>query len=545
MAINRKFRNAPCPCGSGLRFKHCHGHPNQQYPPAELVAAVKEAERLNEAAELVRQYQQGFGKPIISVEQKGYRIVAVANRVKWSRGWLWFTDFLLDHLKDSIGREWGTQAVRDSLQHPLFRWLRRMNEYMQSQQVTGLNSFRSEEIGFLTSVFRLGYALYLIDHHDQLDPTLIKRLRSTSQFRAAYYETLIAAAFAVSGAKINMAEHAHLSETVPEFWATGKSQRRYAVEAKCKDAWRCTPDPAATDFKGELRQWIRDKIYRASKKKLKDAVYCFELSIPNELDVDQWKAVQATVKEALAEAEGITVKGVPALPAYVIVTNHGHLVNDDAKGLTTVAMLHGFRLENLVDGVELPLETAMEWHDAHRDIHWVLKCMEEIQRIPATFDGTPAEFAWAEHEGRRVLRIGQALEINFPDGPDLRGILRDVCSHGSEAHVVIETVDGQHHIASIPLTPEEAEAARMYGDAVFGKPEKRRKNLGDDPLALYDWFLEVYSRYDRDALLRQIEGHFLLEEISKLPLEELLVRVAREVTKAAVNQAQRSEKAAA
>jgi hypothetical protein len=456
--------------------------------------------------------------------------------VKWSRGWLWFTDFLLDHLKDSLGRDWGTQAQKDGSDHPLFRWLRRMNEFMKRHEIAGMNSFRSEEVGFLTSVFRLGYALYLIDHHNQLDQILIRRLRSPRQFRPACYETLIAAAFVLSGATIKMAEPVRINQRVPEFWATGKSGRRYAVEAKCKEGWKSSPDPEERGFKEELRQWLRDQIHKASQKKLANGVYCFELSIPDSLTVEQWQSVQITVNSALSEAEAITVKGAPVGSAYVIVTNHGHLVNDDAQGLTTVAMLHGFRLANFGSGIELPIETAMEWHDAHRDIHWVLQCMEEVQTVPATFDGTPPEFVWAQHEGGHVLKIGEAIEINFPDGDDLRGTLRDVCSHENEAHVVIEVPDGKQYIAHIPLNEREAEAARTYGDAVFGKAEKRRKNLGDDPMALYDWFLEVYSSYDREALLRQIPGHSHYDEIAQLAHNEMIVRIAREVTKAAIHQ---------
>ncbi len=84
--------------------------------------------RDHEASELVRQYQQGFGRPIISAELKGARIVAVSKRIKWSTKWRWFPDFLLDHVKDTLGRQWGMEAQQRKLDHPLFRWLARMNK---------------------------------------------------------------------------------------------------------------------------------------------------------------------------------------------------------------------------------------------------------------------------------------------------------------------------------------------------------------------------------------------------------------------------------
>lgn len=468
---------------------------------------------------------------------KGARVVAVSNRVKWSTSWRWFTDFLLDHLKDALGREWGAEAQKKKVEHPVFRWLGRMNDAARAHNKSAGPDIKHAQMGFLTSVFRLGYALYLIEHHDQLDQSLIKQLRLPQQFNAAYYETLIAAAFAVSGASIEMAERSGQSKRTPEFWAVGRSGRRYAVEAKCKNGWKSPVEPESDAFKAELRQWIRDQIHRASSKKLQNPVYAFELSIPHCFDPTIWKSIHQLVKEARLEAENITVDGQPASPAHVFVTNHAHLVNDDAGDLDQVAMLEGYRLETFRAGAQVPSETALEWHDEHRDITWVMSCMAEVERIPSTFDGRPPEFLAAELTGERPLKIGQELVIELPDHEPVQGKVHDVLSQGDRAHVILETSDGTHSIVEIPLTATEASAARTYGDAVFGKPQKRQKNL-EEITELYDWFLEVYSKYDKDALLRQISDHPDRDQIAKMPMDRMLVRVAREVTKAAFHQTQ-------
>ena len=228
----------------------------------------------------------------------------------------------------------------------------------------------------------------------------------------------------------------------------------------------------------------------------------------------------------------MTIAGQPPVPAYVIVTNHAHLVNDDAEGADQVAMLEGYRLETFRPGVEVPIETALEWHDEHRDIIWLMRSMEEVERIPSTFDGRPPQFAAAERAGEHILHIGEAMQVDLPDGTTLTGKIRDIVSHDDRAHVVIEAADGEQGIAEIPLTATEAAAARAYGDAVFGKPQKRQRNL-EDITELYDWFLDVYSSYDREALLRQIPDHPEHDQIAKLPMDQMRVRVAREVTKAA------------
>ena len=92
----------------------------------------------------------------------------------------------------------------------------------------------------------------------------------------------------------------------------------------------------------------------------------------------------------------------------------------------------------------------------------------------------------------------------MPDGTAVKGKVHDIVSDEDKAHIVLGAPDGQHSITEIPLTPTETAAARAFGDAVFGKPQKRQRKL-DDITELYGWFLEVYSKYDRDALLRQIQ----------------------------------------
>ncbi len=69
-------RNEPCPCGSGKKFKRCHGRHSSEPlgPPPEMLEAMMKA---REAQETLRQHQQGLGRPIIGADFKGFRITAV------------------------------------------------------------------------------------------------------------------------------------------------------------------------------------------------------------------------------------------------------------------------------------------------------------------------------------------------------------------------------------------------------------------------------------------------------------------------------------
>lgn len=92
-------RNELCPCGSGRKFKRCHGGPEYALPTlvrqAKFEKAIfEEGRRLIErhkAKELQRQKQQGLGRPIISIEHKGFRFVAVGNRLYYGK-WKTFFD---------------------------------------------------------------------------------------------------------------------------------------------------------------------------------------------------------------------------------------------------------------------------------------------------------------------------------------------------------------------------------------------------------------------------------------------------------------------
>src|SRR5260221_105432 len=102
---NKVGRNDPCPCGSGKKYKRCHGGSASQ-PAAMGEAELKEEMdkwlKRVQAEELQRQEQQGFGRPIISTVVNGVRCVAVGDQVYRSTKWKIFHDFLHDYIKSVI-----------------------------------------------------------------------------------------------------------------------------------------------------------------------------------------------------------------------------------------------------------------------------------------------------------------------------------------------------------------------------------------------------------------------------------------------------------
>lgn len=61
-------RNDPCPCGSGKKYKRCHGSPEWQ---ESMTRGMREALARAEAQCAQRERQQGLGRPIVSAEVSG------------------------------------------------------------------------------------------------------------------------------------------------------------------------------------------------------------------------------------------------------------------------------------------------------------------------------------------------------------------------------------------------------------------------------------------------------------------------------------------
>lgn len=66
-------RNELCPCGSGIKYKECHGCGVSKAQEIDKVIARAEAR------EIQRQRQQVLGKPIISSQFEGQRVRGVTK----------------------------------------------------------------------------------------------------------------------------------------------------------------------------------------------------------------------------------------------------------------------------------------------------------------------------------------------------------------------------------------------------------------------------------------------------------------------------------
>ncbi|EHH05151.1 hypothetical protein MEA186_30672 [Mesorhizobium amorphae CCNWGS0123] len=443
-----------------------------------------------------------------------------------SPSWQFVSDFLIDNLMTVFGREWGANASQTIADHMLFSWLDGLGEARKEVGEGVLLPPR----GNVSALTRLAYALYLLEHNDKPQQNLLTRLRHPVNFAPAVYEALVASAFALAGARIDGAEDETGGAPKPEFFATFRNGLIYAVEAKRKKSWKSPFDLNSDAFVDELQGWLRDKLYKASKKALANPVYWFELGIDAEINPDEVDRLRQVVVAGVTNAETITVNGGPPSPAYVFVTNNQDLVNEEASNLGFFALLMGFAMDNFREGV-VDIETAMDNHDIHRPIRWVHDCLSLVQRVPNSFEGVPDELLDDQGQPIDTLRIGKLIPYPRSDGTEGVGRIREIATLDQQAMVVlVDEQTNQQVFAKLLLKPQEAEAAKKFGNAIFGKPEGPQRVIGDR-LRLYDRMLEIYADYDRKSLLNQIRKHPNLIDFENLDTENLRIRVAREIAK--------------
>jgi hypothetical protein len=492
--------------------------------------------RALEAKEFLRARAEGHGRPVISTDINNYRFVAVGSRIYYAKNWRFFTDFLLFHMKEVLGRGWGTRMAAKGDTHLLFVWLRQLNEVAKRSMSEDGSVFEARGEGVVAAVFRFAYALYLIAHHDRIPPTLIRRLRQPVEFLSAVVETMAFATFALAGLKLEMGETEKGVGPEGEFRATSrKTGRTYSIEAKRKNGWTSKVDVASPDFCRELTIWLERKLRDASKKRLTNPIFWFELSIPMFDEMHQAESLQGLVRTALREAEKrVLINGERPDPAYVFITNHGFFADGNDSSLY---MLEGFHIPMHVNGEQVEIEQAMDERDRDRDVAWIFDCIKKVQMVAHRFDGQPDALVGPNHEPIKRLQVGQRLEVSLPDQARVSGIVTQVLSHGTSATVILfDEVSAGQRVIELPLTEVEQQAATALGDAVFGNVNQGGQGSERDPLALYDFFLKAYATTPRARLLEFISAHPEAAMYSQLPTEELRVRLCREWTKAALAQ---------
>lgn len=312
-------RNSQCPCGSGLRYKQCHGRLDQARPEsAEAIGIPQQVlEKLHRSQRAQLRHKEAFGgvREPISLEFQGFRLAAVGKNLLWSKDWRVFPDFLNQYLHGLLKKEWGERqvALPFEQQHPIVQW-RTIWTTAQQSQSRNEDGLYAASNGAATAWFRLAYDLYLLEHNAHLQKRLVQRLRDPVQFQGARFEAAVAAMMLAAGYELSFAND-KLPGKHPEFVAVGKeSSPRLAVEAKSRHR------PGVLGFPGKRSESVDtfdvDGLLRSAlEKDPADPLLVFiELNSPALLDQVGADAIHAKLNAHWETAQSLSwSKGFPAV----------------------------------------------------------------------------------------------------------------------------------------------------------------------------------------------------------------------------------------
>lgn len=530
MKIEKVGRSDPCPCGSGKKFKRCHGTipPSPRFAPnpQALAAAMQQAR----AREYQRVEQQGLGRPIVSAEmQDGTRAVAVSNKLFFIKGKSFF-DFLVEYIRAVLTPDWGNAELKKPFQdrHLILQWY---DAVCRAQQRAGVDGKQVKATAANTATqafFQLAYDLYSLDHNAELQAKLLNRIKNPDQYPGARYEIFVAASMIRAGFKdFRFEDEDDRSRKHCEFVATSPSGRTYSVEAK---------DRNATEAIDVVRPRIIKRLQNAlSKAAEHERIVFINVDLPNSTTLADINVFRKRAANELRRAEGLKSPQHHLPSAYVVLTRTTPYREPEGPTQPTFAMLDGFKIDDLKSNV--PYETLRACHQArkkHVDVFELLQSMAKHGEIPATFDGQSPEAAFGL--GVSIPKVGQRFAVTAPDGTELEGTLEQAVAdeHNGIATGVIKQDDGTTFIARFPLNEVEVNAYRRHPKTFFGTLDENAGNRLKDNYDLFLFFLEGTERTPHDELIERMKGQLPADQLEAMDTEALREIYAEGMTWGAV-----------
>lgn len=514
-------RNEQCPCGSGRKYKFCHGAPVEDMVPQEVLL---EHLRSHEIREFQRKRQQGLGSGIVSTQMpNGPRIVVVYNRV-FTGSWKTFHDFLFHYVKVTLGEAWGNAAIAKpaAQRHPVIQWYQLCCEE-QARHPGAVGELRFGPMtGAVAAYLGLAYDLYTLEHNGAqiadpcLQARLITRLKHPEQFIGARQEIRVAAFFLRAGFNLvwedESSRHQRHCEFTATFPATGKA---FGVECKIRQ-------PA----EGQQTQHLGRFVGLVSDALRKDTPYerivLVDLNTPAQdrhgrhQDWREWAVRRLRLLERNPQEA--------ALPsAYVVITSypyhhHLHTLVPEAG-----AVFEGFKIPDYKNGRRVTLREALSARERHIEMEALRASMAEHTDIPMTFVGEIPQL-----QDSHPLIIGHKYEMD--DG--VIGELESACVDEAKGVVAfgLHTEDGRRLLYSGPMSELEIAAWRRYPETFFGEMGQSNKPC-NSPLELYDALFPPHLQMSRTTLLSCVRDWPNQEHLASLPHHEL----ARQFVEAMVN----------
>jgi SEC-C motif len=324
-------RNDPCYCGSGEKFKRCCINEPQFNAPLKTVnfSELPENVRQRFIAQQVREAQRvrkfGHVRAPVVIEHQGHKLVAVGDRILWSKEWKTFHDFLGTYIAAVLTRDWGNSEIKKPWgdRHPILQWYHLLCDFQRTFINGDGKVYVSTMTGPVKAYYSLAYDLYTLEHHSLLQKRLIKRLKARDQFQGARYEVYVCAAFVRAGFEVEL-EDEGAPGTHCEFTANHKDIGvRYSVEAKSRHRPGYLGQREAAKRPEEIQADVYKLLQHALMKQAKHQRVVFvDVNVPPDNRPVFEKEWTRTVAAQLKRLEETQRMDEPWPPAFVFFTNH-------------------------------------------------------------------------------------------------------------------------------------------------------------------------------------------------------------------------------
>ena len=519
-------RNDPCPCGSGKKFKKCHDNIRSELP--YLIHQDRNEKHIKEEGtrllelqrgkEIQRQAQQGLGRPIISTEHRGYRFVAVGNKIHYGN-WKTFPDFLGHYMSGTLSADWGNAELRKPLEerHPVLIWYHHLCELQRKHIIIPGQVSSGPMNGAASAYYRLAYNLYLIAHNGaDIQTTLLSRLRNRDQFSGAFFETQVAAWLIKAGFELEFENESDGSTSHCEFTATHPPlNTKFSVEAKSRQPGKDNQGPKRLNVGRQLRLALE-------KNATHTRLVFLDLNQPI-MSEEQARRIGDRAEYLLKKCEVIKIKNQPAPPAYICVTNisdHYFLENLQAN---VFASFYGYKIPDF-QGIfrNRSLRDSVRARERHPGIIALMRSMEKHAHIPQTFDGELPSSAFSVGEVPRMF-IGQTYMIPGPDGIEVPAQLTTATVSISKREMILAFHDSRTDrawISKAPMSQAELDDYSISPDTFFGIHSQQGKNAGT-PLDLFDFLHRSYMNTPKERLLELMANAPDIAELKSYTQAEL------------------------
>jgi hypothetical protein len=499
-------RNDPCPCGSGLKYKKCHG----SYVSTAAGAAPCADARMQEvmerqrAAERIREAQQGLGRPIVGFHTGQHQMVAVGKTLYFSDKWKSFPDFLADYLKQKIGSDWGNAEIAKPLaeRHPLLQWYDAYCHYQHATIKSPGEVATATVTGIVACYLGLAYSLYLLDHNVEVQERLIKRLKDPENFQGAFYELFVANSLIRAGFELSLEDETDGLSKHCEFAAVSRrTGKKYWVEAKMRAMAGVLGQKQGTDPNpiSRLIPHLNDAL---AKPAADQRLILIDLNAEPEFGSDlkpTWhdRAINRLERyEAQELTSGVT--------AYVFVTNIGfHRRLNEVPA--TAAAPFGLGMPDFNRPGTYRVSELYRRKQKHIDAHHIGTAILQYVKFPATFDGSLPSEAFGRSSSR--VKIGETYFFEAIGEKGLVGTVTyaSVLEHEKMAYIAVTGTDGASQILRQPMSESELADYQAHHDAYFGKLLPVSKAI-TDRFELFEWFMEANKGLSRAVLLERLSA---------------------------------------